>query len=82
MYRIEFGHNEGPKWIPELTLSYGRFHEAKTILQTISGELEADNEYHRSLNTSVKMFGPDEHLYHYISATYPSVSLPSYEKTS
>lgn len=79
MHRIEFGRHEGSKWVAELTLSYPTFTEAKSALQVVSQELQDDQEYYQAERTQVKMFGPTEHLYHYITANFPRVALPSNE---
>ena len=76
MFRIEFGRNEGPKWVPERVLEHDTFEEAKTKLVSISDELRLGD----ATPVHVKMFGPDDHLYHYITTQYPNISLPSQEK--
>ena len=73
MYRIEFGHNEGPKWIPETTLEFEQFADAKTELSKISDELKLGD----TKDTQVRMFGPNDQLYHYITSQHPNISLPS-----
>jgi len=80
-YNIEFGYHNGGKWVAGLILERDNFDDAKDMMNIISTEINADQEYHINENTNVKMFDDDKqpHLYHYVSAYYPELSLPSYK---
>lgn len=74
MYRIEIEEN-GSK----LNLSYDSFNVAKTGIKAISKDLILHSEYYLEQRISARMYGEADKLYHYITAHYPDVSLPSFE---
>jgi len=88
IYRIEFGSwdftpGAPPKWLIELLFEYDTFDRAKECIKHISQELQDDEEYNQSEKTQVRMTDDSNEknpvIYHYITAHYPGVALPSKE---
>lgn len=81
-YDIEFGNFSGSKWVNTFVLSCDTFDKAKAYLISVSDELKNDNDYHLKENTNVRMVVAESNplkIIHYITATFPNVSLSSQE---
>jgi hypothetical protein len=88
IYRIEFGSwdftpGRPPKWVIEWMLEYETFERAKECIKHISQDVQNDVEYHKEEKTQVRMTDDSNEknprIYHYITAQYPGVTLPSKE---
>jgi hypothetical protein len=88
IYMIEFGAwdftpGAPPKWVNEFVLEYETFDRAKECIKHISQEIQGDSNYHKDVKTQVRMTDDSNEknprIYHYITAHYPGISLPSKE---
>ena len=88
IYRLEFGEwdftpGAPPKWVNEWILEYDTFDEAIRCIRNISKELLDDGVHHIEVRTQVRMTDDSNEknpvIYHYITAHYPGVTLPSKE---
>ncbi len=76
-YQIEFGRSVNGKYVRDFALERDSWGEAKTLLHWASGDLRMDAKNHQALRTEVRMTSEKGTLYHYITAFYPEVVLPS-----
>lgn len=78
-YRIEYSRVVGGKPEKEFFLGRDDFEEVKLMMQISCCDLVNDEKYHKDRRSEIRMVDEKGRLYHYVTAYYPELVLPSFE---